>query len=105
MYAIVDFKGQQLRAEKDRTLKVAYLADKEIGAAVEIDRILVLQDEDNEIYIGQPIVENAKVLAEVVRHFKDKKVIVFKKKKRKGYSKKQGHRQNYTELKIKDIVK
>ena len=104
MYAIVDFKGAQFKVEKDLKLQVPFLSDKEIGATIELDKVLMLKDNDD-IVIGQPTVENAKVTAEVISHFKDKKVIVFKKKRRKGYEKKQGHRQNYTEIKIKDIIK
>ena len=54
--------------------------------------------------IGTPTVKNAKIIAEIVKHGKDKKVVVFKKKRRKGYEKKQGHRQNFTQIKIKDII-
>jgi large subunit ribosomal protein L21 len=104
MYAIVDFKGAQFKVEKDLKLKVPFLSDLEIGDSLELDKVLMLKDEDD-IIIGQPTVENAKVTAEVISHFKDKKVIVFKKKRRKGYQKKQGHRQNYTEIQIKEIIK
>jgi large subunit ribosomal protein L21 len=104
MYAIVDFKGAQFKVEKDLKLQVPFLSDQEIGATIELDKVLMLKDNDD-IVIGQPTVENAKVTAEVISHFKDKKVIVFKKKRRKGYEKKQGHRQNYTEIKIKEIIK
>ena len=104
MYAIVDFKSTQFTVEKDMTVTVPYLQDCEIGTDVELDRVLFLQDDDNTM-IGRPTVENAKVIAELVGHTKDKKVIVFKKKRRKGYQKKQGHRQNWSQLKIKDIVK
>ncbi len=104
MYAIVSFKGNQYKAEKDKILKVPYLSDKEIGAELQINEISMLRN-DNDIEIGRPHVENAKVIAEVIAHKRDKKIIVFKKKRRKGYSKKNGHRQNFTEIKIKDIVK
>ncbi|MDP8203765.1 MAG: 50S ribosomal protein L21 [Candidatus Tenebribacter mawsonii] len=104
MYAIVDFKGTQFRVEKDQAIKVPYMSELEVGAEIEMKNVLFLQTEDNTV-IGTPTVKNAKVLAEVTSHFKDKKVIVFKKKRRKGYEKKQGHRQNYTEIKITDIIK
>jgi len=103
MFAIVDFKGEQFRVEKDQTVKIAYQKDFEIGSEFEIDRVLVLDDGKEKI-IGQPVVKNAKVIVEVLAHEKDKKIIVFKKKRRKGYQKKQGHRQNYTEIKIKEII-
>ncbi|MCK4956086.1 MAG: 50S ribosomal protein L21 [Candidatus Cloacimonetes bacterium] len=104
MYAIVDFKGAQFKVEKDLKLQVPFLSEFEIGASIEIDNVLMLKD-DNGIVIGQPTVENAKVTAEVISHYKDKKVIVFKKKRRKGYEKKQGHRQNYTEIRINEIIR
>jgi len=99
----VDFKGEQFKVEKDQTLKVPYLKNLEVGSEIEIDRILILDNGKDKI-IGHPTVENAKVIAEVLAHEKEKKIIVFKKKRRKGYQKKQGHRQNYTKIKIKEIV-
>ena len=104
MYAIVDFKGTQFRVEKDLTIKVPYMSELEVGAEIEMQNVLLLHT-DKDTVVGTPTVKNAKVLAEITKHYKDKKVIVFKKKRRKGYEKKQGHRQNYTEIKIKDIVK
>ncbi len=103
MYAIIDFKGTQLRVEKNETVKVPYIKDQEAGNEIEFDQVLMIKDETDTL-IGKPILDNAKVTAEIIRHFKDKKVIVFKKKRRKGYYKKQGHRQKYTEIKIKDII-
>jgi len=102
MYAIVEFKGTQIKVEKDQYVKVPYLRDLETGSQIEMDRILLLHDGNNTI-VGKPTVANAVVLAEVIDHFQDKKVMVFKKKRRKGYAKKQGHRQKYTQLIIKDI--
>ena len=103
MYAVVDFKGTQLKVEKDQIVKVPFLGNLEIGSEVELDKVLLIQDE-GKTKIGQPNVKKAKVLAEIISHKKDKKIIVFKKKRRKGYEKKQGHRQKYTEIKIKEIV-
>lgn len=103
MYAIVEFKGAQLRVEKDQIIRVPFLSEYEVGAEIEITKVLLL-DSDKDTIIGTPTVKDAKVIAEIVEHFKDKKVIVFKKKRRKGYEKKQGHRQNYTQIKIKDII-
>ncbi|HOE90615.1 MAG TPA: 50S ribosomal protein L21 [Candidatus Cloacimonadota bacterium] len=102
MFAIVDFKGFQYRIEKDATIKVSYLADKEIGSAVEMPNILLIQDNDK-VTVGTPTVESAMITAEVIGHGRDKKVLVFKKKRRKGYRKTQGHRQYFTQLKITDI--
>jgi large subunit ribosomal protein L21 len=104
MYAIVNFKGNQYKVEKDMILKVPFLADQEVGSELEINEIFMLRNDDD-IKIGTPLVDNVKVIAEVVSHKRDKKVIVFKKKRRKGYAKKNGHRQNFTEIMIKDIVK
>ncbi|MBC8383889.1 MAG: 50S ribosomal protein L21 [Candidatus Cloacimonetes bacterium] len=103
MYAIIDFKGTQFKVEKDQTLKVPYLKESDVGSEIEIDKILMIKDEENTI-IGKPAIDKAKVLAEIISHKKDKKIIVFKKKRRKGYEKKQGHRQNFTEIKIKEII-
>lgn len=103
MYAIVEFKGKQYRVEKDQVLKVAYLGEEiEPGTEVDIERVLLFKN-DEDTQIGHPTVENARVKCEVVSHGRDKKVIVFKKKRRKGYQKKQGHRQNFTMIKIKEI--
>jgi len=102
MYAIVEFKGSQFKVEKNMIVKVPFLAALEIGSEVEMDQILLIKD-DNKTVVGDPVVKNAKVIAEVLSHKKDKKIVVFKKKRRKGYEKKQGHRQNFTELKIKEI--
>jgi len=104
MYAIVDFKGTQFRVEKDSVVKVPYLGeDKNPGDIVEINDVLMIHSEGN-IEVGRPVIENAKVTAEIIDHGKDKKVIIFKKKRRKGYEKKQGHRQNFTKIKIKEII-
>ncbi len=102
MYAIVDFKGTQFKVEKSQTLKVPFLSDLKEGDKVAIDNVLLIKDGEN-ITVGSPTIESAKVTAEVIGHGKDKKVIIFKKKRRKGYEKKQGHRQNFTEVKITDI--
>ncbi|KQC03717.1 MAG: 50S ribosomal protein L21 [Candidatus Cloacimonas sp. SDB] len=102
MYAIIDIKGIQHKVEIDKIVKVPFMKDTEIGSEIEIDQVLLLND-DKKIKIGDPVVKNVKVIAEVLSHNKEKKIIVFKKKRRKGYEKKQGHRQNFTQLKIKEI--
>ncbi|MEA3475180.1 MAG: 50S ribosomal protein L21 [Candidatus Cloacimonadota bacterium] len=104
MYAIINYKGQQFKVQKDDIVKVPYIDGKEVGAEFEINEVLALEG-DKRPKIGKPYVKKAKVLAEVLSHGRDKKIIVFKKKKRKGYSRKQSHRQKYTEVKVKDIVK
>ncbi len=101
MYAIVKTGGKQYRVSKGDSLKVEKLSG-EIGSSLEIKDVLAVGSGDD-LKVGTPVVENASVLAEVVAQGKAKKVIVFKKKRRKGYKKRQGHRQEYTELKIKEI--
>ena len=105
MYVIVEIQGQQFKAEKDRFLYVQYLGDAvEEGQTVEFDRVL-LADVDGAVKIGTPVVEGAKVVCEVATPLvKGDKVIVFKKKRRKGYRRKNGHRQYFTKVVIKDIV-
>jgi len=103
MYAIIDFKGFQYRAEKNAVIRVPLLNATEPGQTVEIDRVLLVHDEDN-IVIGQPVVEGAKVMAEVIDSGKDKKVVIFHKKRRKGYRVKKGFRAQYTDIKITDII-
>ena len=102
MYAIVEIAGQQFKVEKDQKLYVHRL-DAERGSVVEFDKVLLV-DNDGKVVVGSPVVEGAKVTAEVVSHVKADKVIVFHKKRIKGYRKKNGHRQCMTELKINNVV-
>ena len=102
MYAIVEIAGQQFKVEKDQKLYVHRL-DAERGSVVEFDKVLLV-DNDGKVVVGSPVVEGAKVTAEVVSHVKADKVIVFHKKRRKGYRKKNGHRQCMTELNINNVV-
>lgn len=103
MYAIIGFMGYQYKVEKDQILKVPYINDKEVGSELEIYDVLMKHDGDN-VKIGTPTVTNAHIVAEILAFGKDKKVIVFKKKRRKGYKKKQGHREKFTQIKIKEII-
>lgn len=105
MYVIVDIQGQQFKAEKDKYLYVHYLGENvKEGDAVTFDRVL-LADTDQAVKVGSPLVEGAKVVCEVATPLvKGDKVIVFKKKRRKGYRRKNGHRQYFTKVVIKDIV-
>ncbi|MFO7660120.1 MAG: 50S ribosomal protein L21 [Candidatus Cloacimonadaceae bacterium] len=103
MYAIIDYKGFQYRAEKDAVIRVPLLNATEPGQKVEIDRVLLVRDEEN-IVFGQPVVEGAKVMAEVIDSGKDKKVVIFHKKKRKGYRVKKGFRAQFTDIRITDII-
>ncbi len=102
MYAIVEIAGKQFRVEKDAIIKVPYLR-KEEGDAVEFERVLLL-DDGQEVKVGRPVVEGVKVTGKVVENGRDKKVIIFKKKRRKGYQKKQGHRQYFTKIQIENIA-
>ncbi len=101
MYAIVEIAGKQFRVEQDAQLKVPLL-HHDVGDKVEFDKVLFVSD-DNGVKIGKPVVEGAKVSAEVLEHGREKKIIVFKKKRRKGYRKKRGHRQQFTRIKIENI--
>ena len=105
MYVIVEIQGQQFKAEKDRFLYVHHLGgDVKEGQTVEFDRVLLV-DADGAVTVGTPTVEGAKVVCEVETPLvKGDKVIVFKKKRRKGYRRKNGHRQQFTKIVIKDIV-
>ncbi len=102
MYAIVEIAGQQYKIEKDQKLFVHRLQEDE-GATVSIDKVLLLGDGDN-ITLGAPAIEGAFAEAKVLGHLKGDKVIVFKKKRRKGYRKKNGHRQYLSEIQISNIA-
>ncbi len=101
MYAIVEIAGQQFKVEKDQRVFVHRLNAEE-GDKVDFDRVL-LMDNKGKVNVGAPVIEGAKVSAKVERHLKGDKIIVFKKKRRKGYQKKNGHRQQLTELTITGI--
>ena len=98
MYAIVEIAGQQFKVEIDRKVYVHRLTAEQ----VEFDKVLLV-DNEGDIKIGTPVVEGAKVTAKVLSHVKADKVIVFKKKRRKGYCKKNGHRQCMTQIQIEAI--
>jgi large subunit ribosomal protein L21 len=102
MYAIVDIQGQQFKVEKDAKVYVHRLEGEE-GAKVDFDKVLLL-DDNGKVTVGAPTVSGAKVSATIVSHLKDKKVIVFKKKRRKGYQKQNGHRQYLTQVLIEGIT-
>lgn len=105
MYAIVEIKGQQFKAEAGKYLYVNYLGEEaKEGDAVSFDKVLLL-DADGDVKVGVPAVEGAAVKAEVVLPLvKGDKVIVFKKKRRKGYRRLNGHRQMFTKVMVKEIV-
>ncbi len=102
MYAIVEIAGQQFKVVKDQKVFVHRLKAEE-GAQVSFDKVLLV-DNDGAVTIGAPVIDGAEVTAKVTAHLKGDKVIVFKKKRRKGYKVKNGHRQYLTEIKIEDIV-
>ncbi len=101
MYAIIRTGGKQYQVEAGDRLRVEKL-EGEVGATVELAEVLLLVDGDS-VQIGRPVVEGAKVVATIVEQGRQKKVIVFKKKRRKGYQVKKGHRQFYTALNIDTI--
>ena len=102
MYAIVEIAGHQFKVEKDQKVFVNRLATEE-GKSVSFDNVLLIADGDN-ITVGAPAIDGAQVRAKVSKHLKGDKVIVFKKKRRKGYRVKNGHRQYLTEIVIGDIL-
>jgi len=101
MYAIVEIAGQQFKVEKDQQIFVHRLEAKE-GSKVDFDKVL-LMDNAGKVNVGAPVITGAKVTAKVLEHLKGDKVIVFKKKRRKGYKVKNGHRQYLTKLEIQKI--
>ena len=102
MYAIVEIAGHQFKVEKDQKVYVNRLSAEE-GDSVEFDNVLLVGDGDN-ITLGAPAIDGALIGAKVVKHLKGDKVIVFKKKRRKGYRVKNGHRQYLSEIVIESIT-
>jgi large subunit ribosomal protein L21 len=104
MYAIVEINGQQFQAEAGRRLYVQRIQNAEKDATMEFDRVLLV-DKDGAITVGTPLVDGAKVVCKIVTPMvKGDKVIIFHKKRRKGYRKRNGHRQQFTELTITKVV-
>ncbi len=102
MFAIVTIAGQQFKVEEGQELFVHQLEANE-GDSVSFDQVLLI-DNDGKVQLGKPTLANASVNATVLGHQKGDKVIVFKKKRRKGYKKKNGHRQRFTKIKIDGIA-
>jgi large subunit ribosomal protein L21 len=100
MYALMEFKGKQYRAEQGKTLKVD-LIDAEPGSKIDIDSVLLVSGDS--VSVGAPFVQGAKVSAVVKEHGKDKKITVFKYRPKKDYRRKRGHRQQYSLLTIENI--
>ncbi len=103
MYAIVDIAGKQFKVTQDQFV-YAPLMEGEEGASVEFDRVLLL-DNEGKVEVGAPTVSGAKVSGKILGHVKGDKVIVFKKKRRKGYKVRNGHRQDFTKVLIENISK
>ena len=101
MYAVVKIKGHQYRVQPDGLLQVE-LIDSEVGQTVSFDEVLMVSDGDD-VKVGAPNIEGATVDAEIIEHGRSRKIVVFKKKRRKNYRRKNGHRQGYTQLKITGI--
>jgi len=102
MYAIVDIAGQQFKVEKEKKIYVHRLKANE-GDNVEFEKVLLIDNDGKNVKIGAPVIKGAKVTAKVLSHVKGDKVIVFKKKRRKGYKVKNGHRQQFTQIQIENI--
>lgn len=101
MYAVIKTGGKQYKVSPGDTIRVEKLPG-EPGQEIELNEVLLVGDGE-EVKIGQPLVEGAKVIATILNQGRSRKIIVFKKKRRKNYKKKRGHRQFYTELQIKEI--
>ena len=102
MYAIVEIAGKQFKVEKENKLFVHQLEAAE-GDSVDFDKVLLV-DDGGKVTVGTPAIEGAKVTAKVLGHVKGEKVLVFKKKRRKSYKKLNGHRQQFTQIQIENIV-
>ncbi len=103
MYAIVEIAGQQFKVEEGKKIFVHRLESKE-GVTVDFDKVLLIEDNDN-VIVGEPAIKDAVVEGKILEHVRGDKVIVFKKKRKKGYRVKKGHRQNFTQIEIINILK
>ena len=101
MYAIIEIAGKQFRVEKGQDIKIPH-QNEEVGAKVSFDRVLLI-DDGNEITVGQPTVPGSIIEASIISHGRDRKIPVFKKKRRKGYRVKNTHRQTFTLIQVEDI--
>ena len=104
MYAIVEINGQQFKVEEGKKIFVNHMKDVEAGKTVEFDKVLLV-DKEGSVQVGAPTVSGAKVVCEVVNPLvKGEKVIVFKMKRRKDSRKRNGHRQQYTQVEVKSVI-
>jgi large subunit ribosomal protein L21 len=101
MYAIVEIAGQQFKVEKDNEIFVHRL-EGDPGTKIEFDQVLLL-DNDGKISVGKPLVEGTTITGQIVDHVRGDKVVIFKKKRRKGYEKESGHRQDFSKVLIESI--
>ncbi|MFY9590214.1 50S ribosomal protein L21 [Rickettsia endosymbiont of Halotydeus destructor] len=104
MFAVIKAGGKQYKVGANSVIKVEKI-EGELGSKIQLDQVLMLGENSKPSFIGTPLVKGACVTAEITNQFKDNKIIVFKKKRRKNYRRKAGHRQELTELKILDITK
>lgn len=102
MYAIIDFGGTQYKVSKEMKVYVNRVDNAE-GETFDIEKVLLV-DNEGDVKVGTPVVEGAKVTVKVLKHLRDETVTVFKKKRRKGYKKKNGHRQHLSQIQIEEIV-
>ncbi len=102
MYVIVDIQGQQFKLQQDQKVFV-HRIDAEEGSTLEFEKVMLI-DNDGNIQVGTPVIDGAKVIVEVLSHVKGDKVLVFKKKRRKGYRKLNGHRQQFSQIRVKEII-
>lgn len=102
MYALVEYKGKQYKAEKGATIRVDKI-DAEAGSTIEVDTVLLISDEGR-VNVGAPYVAGAKVTLVVEEAIRDKKIIVYKYKSKKDYHRTIGHRQPYTKVRVQDIA-
>ena len=103
MYALVNYSGNQLLIKEGEKIKIPFI-DQKVGSKLVFDSVMFLDDGKTK-KIGNPYIKTLSIDAKIISHGKDKKVIVFKKKRRKGYQKKNGHRQNYTMVQVDKILK
>ena len=101
MYALVDYSGNQILIKEGEKIRIPF-TDKKVGTKIVFDNVLFI-DDGKDKKVGKPYINSFSINAKIVSHEKDKKIIVFKKKRRKGYQKKNGHRQNYTLIQVDSI--